>query len=179
VHGVVRRGGAHDAPAPAAHAERQRAGGRPAAREDPGADARVGQQPGERLAVGDDVGVGDDRAAGPGELRDRAQVAVDARGPAYLRRARGGGAHVVLPRGPRDDVHVADAEAHELAEQAREERARAVPRQQRGRTAACGGRGRQQHHDRRPGDGASGGGGRGALGVCPRVAQAARQGAGA
>ena len=112
-------------------------------------DARVGEQAGERLALGEDVAVGDDHRAlaAARERLDRAQVGCEVR--ARLQRdldAAGARGRLELrdPCGPGDHVRAAQAEVGELRQQAPEQR-RVLPRQRGRRPAVAGRRGREQH----------------------------------
>ena len=111
-------------------------------------DARVGEQPGERLAVGQDVGVGDDQAAVAGSRRC-ARARADPRPRRATRRPPPAPRRPRRPRptsrshcGPRDHVHRVDAEARELVHEPPHERA-ALPRLG-GCRPALGRRGRGQ-----------------------------------
>ena len=144
-HGVVRRAGGDDAPAARAGLEAVRARDGAAGGEDAGADARLLEQPGQHLALGDDVGVGDHERArrALGDAADRAQV-VSRRVARVQLGAVGGGAHRVGPGGPRQHVQLGDAEAGELRDEAREQRL-ALPRLERRGRAVGERRGRHQH----------------------------------
>ena len=143
-HGVVGRAGRDDAAAVRARLEAERAGGVAAGGEHAGADLRLGQQAREHLALGDDVGVGDDeRPAGAGgDAGDRAQVVGGALTGVHLHVGRGGDR--LAPGRAREHVDALDAEAGELAGEAGEQRL-ALPRLQRGGAAVRGRGGRHQH----------------------------------
>ena len=125
--------------------EAERAGDGTAGGEDAGADARLLEQAGEHLALGDDVGVGDDErpCRALGDAADRAQV-VSRRLARVQLGAVGGGAHGVGPGGPGEHVQPGDAEARELGDEAREQRL-ALPRLERRGRAVGERRGRDQH----------------------------------
>ena len=146
VDGVVGRGGADHAPALGAHPEGELARVPPAAEQRARDDARVLEQAGERLAVGDDLARKDHEPGARlgGGVRDRAHVAADPGGDADAVARHF--AHGRLVGRPGEHAHVADPELAELGEQAGEH-GRALPGQQRGAAAAGGGGGRDD--DRR------------------------------
>ena len=123
VHGVVGRGGADDAAARRAHPRGERAPDAPDGGEDAGRDARVGEQAGERLALGERSRRGR-RAAPPGSARaiardrrarssDGSAEASTVGGPAERPRST-----AVDPLRPGDDVDGGDADARHLLDQA-------------------------------------------------------------
>ena len=137
VDGVVRRAGADQAAAARADAEHHRP--RAAAGEDAGGHARVGQQAGERLAVGDHVAVHDDEAAAPRRRparrspRGRRPARGVARTSAASPSARTSASHAGRVR----TIGARHAERGELVDEPAEQRA-VVPRQQRRRPALGG-----------------------------------------
>ena len=144
---VVRGADREHLPHPRLQAGRREAGGGPARDEHAVREPRVGEQAGQRLALREDVRVGDhDRAlATRRDRRDRAHVVgqpgggVDLR-VAEVRRDRTG------PLRPGHHVDVAGAERLELVAQTRAQR-RPLERQRRRRAVAQ--RGRRGEQDRR------------------------------
>ena len=146
---VVGRARGHDPAAQRARPEGPAARARGARAEDPGNDAGVGEQAGQRLAVHEQVGAGDDEGAGraPGQVGGRGEVAGQVVAGDDL-----GAAGAVVERGPDlggpgragHDRRAPDPERGQLGHQPAGER-RALGGQER-RRAAVGGRCRREEH---------------------------------